>query len=107
MLAPAPFVADVGTVTAKVDPLLDPVANNTLKSCTSPPEGAVIVKDAAVGVPTVNPSEYAAALPDVPPEFVVVTENEFTFITVTVPLKLSWFAFLITTKSPLLLPWLV
>ena len=91
---------------AKVVPDLAPVANKTLRSCTSPPEGAEIVKAAAVGVPTVNPKEYAASLPEVPPEPAVVTENEFTFITVTVALKLSAFAFRMMTISPLLLPWL-
>ena len=106
-MAPAPFVADVGTVMARVVPVLAPVAKSTLRSCTSPPEGADTVKVAAVGVPTVNPREYAAELPEVPPVFAVVTENEFTFITVTVPLKLSWFAFLTIIISPLLLPWFV
>ena len=44
-------------VTVKVVPDLAPVANKTLRSCTSPPEGADIVKVDEVGVPTVNPKE--------------------------------------------------
>ncbi len=74
--------------------------NSTDKSCTSPPVGAEIVKSEAVGVPTVNPKEYAACVPELPPVFVHVTENEFELITVTVALKLSVFAFLIITISP-------
>lgn len=53
----------------------------------------------------VNPSEYAAAVPELAPEPTVVRVNSLEFVTVMVPLKLSAFAFLTITISPLLLPW--
>ena len=53
-----------------------------------------------MGVPTVNPKEYAAAVPDNPPESTVVTVKLSTSITVIVPLKLSAFAFLTLTILP-------
>lgn len=88
-------------MTVNVVPDLTPVANKTLKSCTSPPPGAAIVSAAAVAVLAVNPSEYAAADPEVPPEFAVVISKVFAETLEIVPLKLSALAFLTLTKSPL------
>jgi len=53
---------------------------------------------------SVNPTEYAADDPEELPLLTVVTSNVFELELETIPLKLSAFAFLTITRSPLLLP---